>query len=657
MGMTARRVFPLGFLLRVATLLALYTLTRTIFFISNRSAFESFSTWDLVGAFALGFRFDAWVVAAGMLPLFFLEVWSWKSRSPFAIRMTSLFSAFILSLHAVFLFCEFSDSQYFKFTGRRTTLAILKLSTDTFEQSFQLLRHFWIVPVLSVTSILLLAAIWRWTRTLGTAEDAQVPRKQLIWSVIAGIVIGVFGLRGGLQTKPIATAHAMLLGDSQLAALALSTSFQMTHSAENREVKVVNFFSDEKKTREILEVPRTPHAPVILKNYNVVVLVVESLSSEYFGYRGINATYAPFLKKLSEKSLFFDNAYANGRTSMEAFPSILASVPSMLGDPFITSQYSSVNTLSLGHELAKRGYDNQFFHGCNNGSMYIDSMAKLFGFPKFFGRSEYPRDKNDFDGSWGIYDEPFLQFAVDNINKINSPFAVGIFTLSSHNPYKIPTHLKDKLPNGKQPFHKSLAYADYAVQKFFESAEKQPWYKNTLFVITGDHTSDLESKQFLTEQGHYRVPLMFFDPSGQLKPALSHRIVQHTDVFPTVLDLLGIDASQFEKPMLPFGQSVFIPERFARAANRSGGWFWYQEGSTVVRILVDQPESSQPIADNTAHAALDAHLNLLDLQQDTLTPGPTRVPTADESEGLVKRAKAYLQFFNNRMSRNTLLAP
>jgi len=641
MTFASRRVFPHGLILRGLGLMLVYTAVRILFFAFNYSVLKIYSSTDLLRAFALGFRFDAWIVSLTLLPLFLLKLWSWKSQSFTARWLATGFSAFVLALHAVFLFLEVSDSQYFKYSGRRTTLAILKISGDAFQQSVQLLINFWHVPVLSCLLVGALFYLWRQTRMFGDAEQVYVGKIKLTLTLIAGLCLGVLGLRGGLQTKPIAPAHAMLLGHSQLAALALSTSFQLTHSADNRELKTIRFFEKEARVREILELPRERFAPVQLDGYNVVILVVESLSMEYLGYRGINTVYAPFLHELSKKSLFFDNAYANGRQSIEAFPSILASMPSMVGDPFITSQYSSVTTQGLGHVLAKRGYQNAFFHGAKNGSMYIDSMAKMFGFPQFFGRQEYPNDARDFDGSWGIYDEPFLQFAVDHMNQFKQPFATGIFTLSSHNPFHIPRHLRDSLSSGKQPFHKSLAYTDYAIRRFFESAATQPWFNKTIFVVTGDHTSELESEIFMKEQSIYRVPIMFYDPSGLLKPKVNHRILQHTDIFPTLLDLLGIDARQLEKPLLPFGQSGFAPERYARAANRGSDWFWYQEGRTVVRLPGDG----------------SARLELVDLQEDTLTPGARRPAKDFELDGIVNRAEAYLQFFNNRMARNSLFEP
>lgn len=636
---TVRRVFPIGFLYRVAGLMFAYALARFFFFRFNHRSLEIYSTQELFNAFALGVRFDAWVVAITMLPLFFLEIAAWKKRTPYLVRFASIFSTFVFSIHCVFFFFEISDCEYFRFTGRRTSLGILKISTDAFQQSRQLLLNFWHIPLITMFFITGLFWLWRKTRALGTEEELPISIKRIFWTVLAGVLLGVLALRGGFQRKPIAPAHAMQLGHPQLAALALSTSFQLTHSFESQTLRPIRFFEDENEANKLLEVPRARFAPVVLENYNIVIIVVESLSQEYMGYRGINTNYVPFITELAEKSLYFDRAYANGRQSIEAMPSILATLPSLIGEPFITSQYSGVAVPSLGHTLAERGYSTAFFHGGKNGSMHIDSMAKLFGFEKYFGLSEYPENTRDFDGSWGIFDEPFLQFSADKIGELRQPFLAGLFTLSSHNPFHVPEHLKPLLPAGRQPFHRSLAYADYSLRKFFETAEKQPWFQNTLFVITGDHTSEVEALEFLKEQSIYRVPILFFDPSGRLKAKRSERLVQHADIFPTITELLGIDLGSLRPPPLVFGQSVFLPDEFGRVANRSGDWFWYHEGNSVVRIPRDGSGTAE----------------IVDLDESTLMGKDARQPSPDEENNFVLRAKAYLQLFNNRVLENRLV--
>jgi phosphoglycerol transferase MdoB-like AlkP superfamily enzyme len=175
----------------------------------------------------------------------------------------------------------------------------------------------------------------------------------------------------------------------------------------------------------------------------------------------------------------FPNSFANGKRSIEGIPAIIAGIPSLLSDPFITSAYSGNNVTSFASLLKKKGYHTVFYHGGTNGTMGFDNFSRLAGFDHYFGRTEYNNDK-DFDGTWGIYDEPFLQRTISELNKVNSPFAATIFTLSSHHPYKIPEKYIGKFPEGTLPIHAAVRYADFALEKFFNAASSAPWFKDYL---------------------------------------------------------------------------------------------------------------------------------------------------------------------------------
>lgn len=629
------RAFPAFFILRIALILIVFSSVRALFFYFNSAVFSGFSGWQIAEAFLLGVRFDAWIVFVCLMPLFFLELSAFASRSELMRRVASVYSYFVLFLLSSMMFFELSDCEYYKFSGSRTTFAIFSVSTDALDQSFQLLRNFWHIPLLTLFYAFAFLGIWNITRMRGQSHAPHTSRTRVWLTTVAGVLVGTLAIRGGWQRKPLSPTHSVYLGDSNLSALALNTSFQMVHSVRMGSVKKFNFFPDDSVAGEKLKLPSDRHAPVNMSGSNLVILIVESLSSEYMGFQGISKNYAPFLSSLSEKSLYFENSFANGRQSIEAMPSILASLPSLIGEPFITSRYNNVPLPGLGNTLAAQGYSTAFFHGAKNGSMYIDAMAKKFGFEQFFGLSEYPDAGRDFDGSWGIFDEPFLKFTVQRISALEPPFAAGIFTLSSHNPYRIPNGIESRLPLGGTPFQRSLAYADYSVSQFFDAAQKQSWYNNTLFVLTGDHTAELNDEAFKAEQNIYRVPIIFFDPSGRLEVRKSNRLVQHADILPSVLDLLDIKPRQSSASFLPFGHSAFAPEAQARVANRSGGWFWYREGHSLVRLPYDEH--------------LDAEIWEVD-DTDIRRRKLKKASSAFDNQ-LIERAKAYLQHYNDGLIR------
>ena len=189
----------------------------------------------------------------------------------------------------------------------------------------------------------------------------------------------------------------------------------------------------------------------------------------------------PFLDSLG---CFFKYNLANGRRSIDAMPSIFAGIPAWMPCPLLLYQGNKLSPIPK--LFADIGYETAFFHGGENGTMFFDVMADMFGFKHYFGSQEYP-DKADHDGHWGIYDEPFLQFTVDKLREMDKPFFAGIFTLSSHQPYSIPAQYEDHFKKGSLDIHESIQCLKTALPAAKES------YEDTLFIITADYTLGLST--------------------------------------------------------------------------------------------------------------------------------------------------------------------
>jgi uncharacterized sulfatase len=237
---------------------------------------------------------------------------------------------------------------------------------------------------------------------------------------------------------------------------------------------------------------------------------------------------------------------------MEAVPSILASIPGLMHEPYITSLYQTNALQGLGSHLLKNGYHTSFFHAAKNGSMGFDAFTKNADFTHYYGLNEYTGSKENFDGNWGIYDEPYLQYFKETINTFPQPFASCVFTISSHQPYSLPEKYIGRFPEGDLDIHKTIGYVDYSLRKFFEAAKKEAWYANTLFVITADHTQMHSKQAYMNVRGDYNVPLIFFHPSEKLAADTS-LIANQIDIMPSILDYLQIVNLH---PAL-IGQSVF----------------------------------------------------------------------------------------------------
>ena len=168
---------------------------------------------------------------------------------------------------------------------------------------------------------------------------------------------------------------------------------------------------------------------------------------------------------------------------------------------------------------------------------------------------EYGNDK-DFDGTWAIFDEPYLNYFAKKCDEIASkgkPFLLTLFTASSHEPFTIPDVYKDKFTRGRIPMHNSISYTDYSLKQYFDQVKDKPWASNTIFVITADHTGVSYRDDYNNEMGRFLIPIFFYTPGGQI-PARrdTTRLIQQMDITPTLLGLLN-----YQKPYFSFGKDVF----------------------------------------------------------------------------------------------------
>jgi len=307
---------------------------------------------------------------------------------------------------------------------------------------------------------------------------------------------------------------------------------------------------------------------------NVVIIILESFGKDYTGFYN-NQPYTPFLDSLISQSLSFKYSFANGKKSMEAVPAIVASLPALNDNPYILSQYSTDDTYGLAEILKDQGYYTAFFHGGINGTMGFDNFAYLSGFNDYFGKNEY-NNNDDYDGKWGIYDEPFLQYFSNKMSSFKQPFITSVFTLSSHHPYNVPEKYKNKFKEGELPIHRAVEYADYSLRKFFDTAKKTDWYKNSIFVLTADHTSMTNSSYYLNKVGQFCIPIFFYTPDGSLS-GKTKNIIQQIDIMPTVLDYL-----HYKKPFYSIGNSALKNDNHFAVNYMSGIYQLTQDNYTYL---------------------------------------------------------------------------
>lgn len=358
------------------------------------------------------------------------------------------------------------------------------------------------------------------------------------------------------------------------------------------------------------------------RRMNVVVIVLESFSQEYMGCYNKNAkqSFTPFLDSLAQHSIVYQGR-ANGKKSIEGIPAIFSSVPTLMPFPLNMSDYAGNDYHALPAILHENGYHTAFFHGSYNGVMSFDKMCERFGFQEYYGKNEYMADRyskeSDYDGCWGIYDELFLQYMVRKLSTFEQPFMAGAFTLSSHHPYTMQPEHEGDFIEGPHPLCRVVMYSDNALRKFFDEARKTNWYYNTLFVITADHSGQGLTPEYNDYNGWYRIPMMYYLPqceevlASQIGPEyrahkMMPRLMQQTDIMPTLLDFLGIQTHA-----VCFGTSAFrSPDGWQIAY---GNGFYQMETKSGVALLSPEREEGstdklKAIVQQYNHRLINNHL-------------------------------------------------
>ena len=269
---------------------------------------------------------------------------------------------------------------------------------------------------------------------------------------------------------------------------------------------------------------------------NVMLVVMESMSSEYLGVFGDKRGLTPNLDKLASEGLLFTQAYATGTRTVRGLEAITLSIPPTPGQS-IVRRPDNQNLFSLGFIFRDKGYDTRFIYG---GYGYFDNMNAFFAGNGFdvVDRTSMSEQEIHFANIWGIADDDLFARAIkeaDHSYAHGKPFMQLVMTTSNHRPFTYPEGRID-IPS-KTGRSGGVKYADYSIGQLMQWASAKPWYKDTVFVFIADHTSGAAGKVELDRE-NYHIPAIFYAP-GLIKPSRYESIVSQVDMAPILLGQLN----------------------------------------------------------------------------------------------------------------------
>ena len=636
-------------LLNLLLAYVVYFIARIAYLLDNWSYFSESLSWEIWQG---GLVFDTSAILVTNIPYIVLMLFPihWKECKVWHLVCKWEF----VIINTLALVLNLCDAAYFPYTMRRTTTTVFTEFQNEGNLGGVFLTetlHHWYFVLLAV---IVVYGLWKlYTTPKLEANKLSWWRYDLITlaSMAAVAPFVVAGIRGGFATavRPITISNAnQYVNRPTDAALVLNTPFAFYRTIGKNVFVVPNYYENGEEMAQVYSPVHVPNDTVAFTPKNVVVLIVESFGREYIG--ALNKTlengqykgYTPHIDSLIAKSTTFKYSFCNGKKSIDGMPSILSSIP-MFVEPFFLTPSSMNHVSGIASLLDVKGYQTAFFHGAQRGSMGFMAFARSTGFQEYYGREDFNEDPRfdgdkDFDGMWAIWDEPFLQYYCAKMSEMKEPFMTAVFTASSHHPYEIPEKYKDVYPEEGIIMHKCIRYTDMALGKFFQAASRQPWFKNTIFVLTSDHTNMSDHDYYQTDLGGFCSPIIIYEPGDTLRqPEMQDKIAQQIDILPTVMGLLHYDL-----PYFGFGIDLFnTAAEDTWAVNYLNGIYQYVKHGHVLQFDGEHTKAIYTLSDSL-------------MQHNLLNENSQSSILNSQVNKMEREVKAIIQQYMERMTQDRL---
>lgn len=293
---------------------------------------------------------------------------------------------------------------------------------------------------------------------------------------------------------------------------------------------------------------------------NVVLIILESFTADVIESMGGEKGVTPNLDEIVKDGLFFSNVYASGDRTEKGIAAIISGFPAQAIQSIMKNNIKQEKLPSISQELAAKGYSTSLYYGGESEFSNMKSYLLSHGFNNIIDKASYER--KDMNSKWGAYDEVVFRRQLSDLNKETQPFLSTLITLSNHEPFELPGKLYFGSSSIENKFKSTAYYTDSLLADYLTQAKKQPWYKNTLFIIVADHGHRLPKNTHENyHPARFHIPLLFYGDviKQEYRGSEIEKIGSQTDIAATLLTQLGMESNKFpwSKDLLNKGTSDF----------------------------------------------------------------------------------------------------
>ncbi len=542
-------------------------LLRLGFLFRHREAASGIPTLTILHSFFIGARFDMVVMTYVFIPLFILSYLPFVGIHRFRVGRVVIQTILFLYFGLVFLL-SLIDVEYFGDFGTRLSFWALEYLDQPGMMWYTIWSGYPVILYLMLWGLLTFAFVWtgiKISKRLFIRKHKEKVLSRLLYLVLV-LALLFLGARGRWQLAPIDWGLAYFSPYSLANQLALNGVYTLGKSylEEQKDIhgelaERYRFFptgqalssvqnmlvtKQEKLTDSLHSLARwyyTDSPDEANKDYNVVIVLLESWLARFVGALGGKDGVTPNFDSLAQKGILFENFFATGTRTNRGIPSVLCSFPSSPVRSIMKKLSANRPFTSLAKILRERGYRSTVIYG---GDLQFDNMEGFLrnqGFNAFLGQEDFPSEASL--GKWGVPDHVVFERANREFRKFGGrPFLGVILTLSNHEPFLLPNPEFRIFPEDEphSDYLNTFYYSDWALGKFFRQAEKEPYFDNTIFVLVADHGRLLENKSDLSWE-RFHIACLIYAPHIPIKssPQRVTRIGSQTDLLPTILGLLG----------------------------------------------------------------------------------------------------------------------
>jgi phosphoglycerol transferase MdoB-like AlkP superfamily enzyme len=553
---------------------------------------------DVARAFLVGLRFDAAVAACLTVAVAALAALASLLRGNAGERRTYLGCA-LLAAPAIAVLGLAEIEFYGEFFARYNSLALHYWQQPATVLSmvwhgFPVIRYLLLAGAMAAAHVAAVAWLARRLAPDGAAAACRGWIAPARLAAVAGLLL--LAARGGWQREPLDWGDAVHSRSQFANHLALNGLWSLGRAAlaearrdeplERMWRAPLSLAVAEERMERILR-PEPAARSVSLRDTgrppNMVVILMESFSARFCGACGADASddgYTPCFDRLAADGILFDRCLSAGTHTHQANVAVVAGRPNVPGHESLMEDatFGARPLGALPQRLADRGYGTWYLY---NGDLAWENMRGFFrvqGIDRFVERADFPASQQ-FDSTWGPSDEELFRRANAELTHAPQPFYATICTMSNHEPFDLPRPLPFEPVSGQGVMDERLngiRYADWAVGQFFEQARHEDYFRNTLFVLVGDHGFSVAPVLTELRLLRFHVPLLFYAPEllprkGEVRRAVASQL----DLVPTVLGLLGAAPADglwgrdlFALPADDAGWAYFKPSEHSAEA----GW-------------------------------------------------------------------------------------